>query len=894
MKHLLLSWLLMTVVSLSMAQTTHYVKQNGTGNGSSWADAAGDLQATITAASSGDSVFVAGGIYQRAVGQFFTMQAGVKIYGSFAGTENSLNDRRLASGDTSVLLGNGAGVVRNESTGLNASAVLDGFKITGGNANANTNGGHGGGGVYIQGNSPTLSHLVITGNTTNYYGGGIEINGGSPTLTSVIISGNTAPNYGGGGISFDNCASVFTNILIIDNSAADGGAIMGTGGLTPTFTNATVTGNKSVILAGGIHAGSPLIMNNSIIWGNISADNGGNDIFIDDDILGNIVLHYCLYGNDANDIVDFNNQLTATDNNLTVDPQFVNPAGGNYHLSSNSPAINKGSNGYIAADDTVDVAGNQRIYNKNGGGIADIGAYEYHPIHPTNGILYVDSAASAEGDGSSWEKALPSLMDALAATDTIQPPYIVEQLWVAKGTYQPGTGQSFAMRPNLKIYGSFKGTEASLGERRLAMGDSSILKGNGASVIRNDRNGLNSAAVLDGFKITGGVATGINSANYGGGIYNRSVSPTLSHLVITGNTATDVGGGMLNDNGASPTLSNIIFSSNTANNRGGGGIANYSASNPVLLNVTISGNQASGASGSGGGMLNNGSAPVLTNCIIWGNTATNQGNEVSFSISSVVLYYSLYKNGPNDVVGIGSITADHSKTEDPLFVDAAIGNYALQASSPGINTGDNTALFVDDTLDLAGNPRIYDKISSGVVDMGAYEYQGAIALPVRVMAFTGSIRNNVATLSWQSGVETGFNHYELEKSTDGKTFFALASIQAQGSGNSYTFSATQTDATTYYRLKAVDNDGTTLIYNKFVTLSLSGLSTSIVLYPNPAKDHINLKVAIAGSCRIYDAGGRRVKMQDLRQGENYIDISNLSAGVYYIVVGDTKIQFIKG
>ena len=893
MKHLLLSLLLITVASLSMAQTTHYVKQNGTGNGSSWADAAGDLQATITAASSGDSVFVAGGIYQRAVGQFFTMQPGVKIYGSFAGTENSLADRRLASGDTSVLLGNGAGVVSNESNDLNASAVLDGFKITGGDANTTTNGGHGGGGVYIEGNSPTLSHLVITGNTVNYYGGGIEINGGSPTLTNVIISGNNA-SYGGGGISFDNCASVFTNILIIDNSGGLGAGIFGTGAVGPTFTNTTVTGNKSGFQAGGIYVGSPLTMNNNIIWGNISGNNQGNDIYIDDVFPENLDLHYCLYGNDANDIVDFYNQLIVTDNNLTVDPQFVNPAGGNYHLSSNSPAINKGSNGYIVADDTTDVAGNQRIYNKNGGGITDIGAYEYHPIHPTNGILYVDNAASTEGDGSSWEKALPSLMDALAATDTIQPHNIVEQLWVAKGTYQPASGQSFAMRPDLKIYGSFKGTEATLGERRLTIANSSILKGNGASVIRNDRNGLNSAAVLDGFKITGGVATGINSLNYGGGVYNRSVSPTLSHLVITGNTATDVGGGMLNDNSASPTLSNIVFSSNTANNRGGGGIANYSGSNPVMINVTISGNQASGVTGSGGGMLNNGSAPALTNCIIWGNSALNEGNEVSNTNSSVVLNYSLYKNGPNDLVGIGSITADHSKSEDPLFADAATGDYTLQATSPGINTGDNTVLFVDDTLDLAGNPRIYDKINSAVVDMGAYEYQGAIALPVRVMAFTGSMRNNVATLSWQSGVETGFNHYELEKSTDGKTFFALASFQAKGSGNPYTYSVTQTDKTTYYRLKAVDNDGTTLIYNKLVTLSLSGLSTSIVLYPNPAKDHINLKVAIAGSCSIYDASGRLVKKQELQQGENLIDISNLSAGIYYIVVGGTKIQFIKG
>jgi hypothetical protein len=50
-------------------------------------------------------------------------------------------------------------------------------------------------------------------------------------------------------------------------------------------------------------------------------------------------------------------------------------------------------------------------------------------------------------------------------------------------------------------------------------------------------------------------------------------------------------------------------------------------------------------------------------------------------------------------------------------VDQASGNLRLQPNSPCINAGDNS--YVTNATDLDGNPRI----SGGIVDIGAYEYQ---------------------------------------------------------------------------------------------------------------------------------------------------------------------------
>jgi hypothetical protein len=68
-------------------------------------------------------------------------------------------------------------------------------------------------------------------------------------------------------------------------------------------------------------------------------------------------------------------------NNITNEPLFLNLAGENYHLQSNSPCINAGNNVYVSI--TNDFEGNPRIV----GGTVDMGAYEYQT--PSSVLSYV-------------------------------------------------------------------------------------------------------------------------------------------------------------------------------------------------------------------------------------------------------------------------------------------------------------------------------------------------------------------------------------------------------------------------------------------------------------------------------------------------------------------------
>ena len=85
--------------------TKRYVASDGTGAGTSWADASGDLQVMIDASAAGDSVWVKSGTYKPQAyptgstggssprEYAFAMKNGVMVFGGFAGTETSFNQR---------------------------------------------------------------------------------------------------------------------------------------------------------------------------------------------------------------------------------------------------------------------------------------------------------------------------------------------------------------------------------------------------------------------------------------------------------------------------------------------------------------------------------------------------------------------------------------------------------------------------------------------------------------------------------------------------------------------------------------------------------------------------------------------------------------------------------
>lgn len=204
------------------------------------------------------------------------------------------------------------------------------------------------------------------------------------------------------------------------------------------------------------------------------------------------------------------------------------------------------------------------------------------------------------------------------------------------------------------------------------------------------------------------VALDNNSANYGGGIYNNGVL-TLTDVTLADNSATSGGGGLYNNQNA--TLSNVTVATNSSGD--GGGVFNSASGNLIMSNSTVSGNHANYA----GGLFNNGTA-VLTNVTVATNTSLgggggllhNSGLVPYLELSNVILAQNtgpttandqclFYKAPDNLVYSLWSGTSCGSSTADGNQPDTE----ALLSPLGFTGTGLPTELTMTHSL-LPGSP----------------------------------------------------------------------------------------------------------------------------------------------------------------------------------------------
>ncbi len=316
--------------------------------------------------------------------------------------------------------------------------------------------------------------------------------------------------------------------------------------------------------------------------------------------------------------------------------------------------------------------------------------------------LHVDESVTVSGNGKSWGTAFKTLQEALAA----YPGQLCksDSILVAKGTYIPASGQSFAMIEGVKILGGYPNG----GGIRDITNNPTILRGNNRSVIRNDNNGLTIAAVLDGFTITLGRATGADQLKYGGGIYNRFASPTISNCIFIDNDTT------------------------TAPSARGGGMYNYAAS-PVITNCTFSGND----SYDGGAIYNDYSSPLITHCIF-----TNNSSDGGFGGA-------IYDDHGGSQIINSSFTGNKAITSN-THGGGAIYNLAANSTIKGsVFTGNESTRNGGAIYSYnAGSLLIVNSVFTG---NKAYSFGGAIVNNASLSVYNCTFYHNLTELSGNYG-----------------------------------------------------------------------------------------------------------------------------------------------
>ncbi len=190
----LLAW-----ASVAMGATLH-VDASGGGDYTS-------IQAALDAAVTGhDKIEVSPGTYYETID--FHGKA-VQLYSKHGPAET-------------IIDGTGNYHVVRCTSGEGPDTLLEGFTITGGNANGAAMEDTWGGGMYNSGASPTVANCVFAGNTADR-GGGMFNTGASPSLTNCVFHDNSGDR---GGAMYNEAGSPAVNHCTFqDNSATRGGGM---------------------------------------------------------------------------------------------------------------------------------------------------------------------------------------------------------------------------------------------------------------------------------------------------------------------------------------------------------------------------------------------------------------------------------------------------------------------------------------------------------------------------------------------------------------------------------------------------------------------------------------------------------------------------------------------
>lgn len=744
----IISVFVLTIVSIAHGRNI-YVDDDAPpgGNGWTWSQAFRYLQDAIAVASSGDPINVAQGAYKPDQGAgitpgnryaTFQLKNSVTIKGGYAGlgapnphARDIIKYKTILSGDLNGDDGpdftnydeNSYHVVTG--SGTNATAVLDGFIVTKGNANGNNPSWNygGGGGMYNFDGDPTVLNCIFIANSGSYTGGIFNRDGSGPTFVNCIINCNRSMGYSAGGMENYYASTNVVNCTFVNNTALWVGSAMYNYHCSTRLTNC-------------------------IVWANTCVN---RSITIFSQITGYtpVVSYCCVQDNNPDDGTVFEGTGNIDDDPLFLDADGADNIPGtiddNLRLMLASPCLDSGDNSAVPSSVVTDLDSDTRIAN----GTVDMGVFEGPDQHILPGT---ESLNIPEGQTAAFTVALVNnphaTVEVAVAVESGDPDITVESgallIFDSSNYSQPkivtlaaaqdpdyfhGQARIVISAPGLYpawisateldddapkvLYVDSNATGASNGtswanafihlQDALSAGSLvpeveqiCVAKGvytpdKGSGFTLGDRNAT--------FRLVSGITIKAGYAGFGQPDPNHR-DPIIYETILSGDlNADDVDvnkpADLLLESTRSENCYHVVTGSGTnettvldgftitgGNGSSGGGMYNNNGS-PTLRLCTFRANSSHYNGGSAGGMYNNnGSHPSLTNCKFIGNAAVLGGGMSNRNSSPTLINCTFIANAADSNMydgDAGGGAIDSRESSSPTLINCTfVGNSATE------------------------------------------------------------------------------------------------------------------------------------------------------------------------------------------------------------------------
>jgi hypothetical protein len=209
-------------------------------------------------------------------------------------------------------------------------------------------------------------------------------------------------------------------------------------------------------------------------------------------------------------------------------------------------------------------------------------------------------------------------------------------------------------------------------------------------------------------------------------------------------------------------------------------------------------------------------------------------------------------------------------------ITATSQTYNLVATTPAIfDIATQSATY---TVTVQGSGGCTNVLTSTVTVVSS--------LPIDIISFDAKTEGSASKLVWRTGEEKNVDFFILERSKNGRDFTEIAKMKSGAASKEYAFVDEKAfSGTSYYRLKMPENDGSKVMYSKTISVSAATKGT-FKITPTLANDNITLELPAnldVISLHVTDFSGRIIKTIKTSSLQERVDVSDLAAGMYFIV-----------